>query len=268
FLGPAAHPVAPCGARGANGGIQGVENLCWKLGRVLRRQAPETLLDSYDDERQPAAAENILNSTRSTDFITPKSRISRVFRDAVLELAEHYPFARALVNSGRLSRPCNYPDSPLNTPDTDNFTPTLGPGTPAADAPVLHDGRADWLLHYLGDSFTLLLDGATSAQQAAELASELSPLLSSWADLRLVLLGPSPPALRALPGAREVEDCDALVRTRYQLTPGSAYLLRPDQHVAARWRRPGRQQVDDALHRALGFDQHRHRAQPPEVHHA
>ena len=64
--------------------------------------APETLIDTYSAEREHAADENILNSSRATDFITPKSEISRSFRNAVLNLAKTHPFARSLVNSGRL----------------------------------------------------------------------------------------------------------------------------------------------------------------------
>ena len=105
FAGDAAHQVSPFGARGANSGLQDVDNLVWKLERVLRGRSPDSLLDSYDAERVPAADENILNSTRSTDFISPKSETSRLFRDAVLNLAETQPMARPLVNSGRLSLP-------------------------------------------------------------------------------------------------------------------------------------------------------------------
>ncbi len=90
FAGDAAHLVSPFGARGANSGIQDADNLAWKLEMVLRGQAPESLLDTYDSERVAAADENILNSTRSTDFITPKSSISRTFRDAVLSLARRH----------------------------------------------------------------------------------------------------------------------------------------------------------------------------------
>src|SRR6185436_2806414 len=106
------------GARGANSGIQDVDNLAWKLDLVLAGQAPERLLDSYDAERGYAADENIRHSTRSTDFITPKSGVSRTFRDAVLGLAKRHPFARALVNSGRLSLPATLSGSSLNTPDS------------------------------------------------------------------------------------------------------------------------------------------------------
>ena len=121
FVGDAAHQVSPFGARGANSGIQDADNLAWKLALVLEGLASDTLLDSYDAERIPAADENILNSTRSTDFITPKSAVSRTFRDATLQLAGRYPFARKLVNSGRLSLPHTYLHSPLDTLDHDSF---------------------------------------------------------------------------------------------------------------------------------------------------
>ncbi|NMD06740.1 MAG: FAD-dependent oxidoreductase, partial [Phyllobacteriaceae bacterium] len=108
FAGDSAHQVSPFGARGANSGLQDTDNLIWKLKLVIGGMAPDSLLDSYDIERIHGADENILNSSRSTDFITPKSEVSRLFRNAVLDLSEHYAFARPLVNSGRLSVPCTY----------------------------------------------------------------------------------------------------------------------------------------------------------------
>ena len=68
-----------------------------------------------------AADENILNSTRATDFITPKSAMSRTFRDAVLALAQAPPVRaqarqqRPPVGAARLRRsPLNTPDAPTN----------------------------------------------------------------------------------------------------------------------------------------------------------
>jgi 3-(3-hydroxy-phenyl)propionate hydroxylase len=149
FAGDAAHLVSPFGARGANSGVQDVDNLVWKLDLVLAGQAPERLLDSYDAERAYAADENIRHSTRSTDFITPKSGVSRTFRDAVLGLAKRHPFARALVNSGRLSLPATLSGSSLNTPDSAGaFGGGPVPGAVAIDAPVAGP-RGGWLLGYL-----------------------------------------------------------------------------------------------------------------------
>ncbi|MBH8581359.1 FAD-dependent oxidoreductase [Halomonas pacifica] len=254
FMGDAAHQVSPFGARGANGAIQSVENLTWKLARVLKGQAPQALLATYDDERQHGAAENILNSTRATEFITPKSRVSRLFRDTTLELAEHYGFARALVNSGRLSMPCRYDGSPLNGDDAEGLPTELRPGSPAKDAPVRLDGEAAWLLNQLGDRFVLLLDarGGVESNGLADRAAELAALLARQADLDLLLLGPAPAALANLPRTRQCEDAEGLVARRYGLTPGAGYLLRPDQHVAARWPECRAEAVERALATALG----------------
>ena len=153
FAGDSAHQVSPFGARGANSGMQDVDNLGWKLGMVFKGQAPESLLDSYDDERIFGADENILNSTRATDFITPKSKTSHTFRNAVLKLAEQHEFARPMVNSGRLSVPCVYETSPLNGPDMLAGGPgKLRVGSSCQDAPL----GESFLLRQLGDDFVVL----------------------------------------------------------------------------------------------------------------
>src|ERR1700761_1744757 len=116
FVGDAAHVVSPFGARGGNAAVADADNLAWKLAAVLAGQAPSALLDTYCSERRAASRENILNSTRATDFITPKFPASRVFRDATLTLARDFPFARSLINSGRLSVPTAHDGSPPPPP--------------------------------------------------------------------------------------------------------------------------------------------------------
>ena len=234
FAGDSAHGVSPFGARGANSGVQDADNLAWKLDAVLSGavsgRAAEALLDSYAQERECAADENILNSTRATDFITPKSEISRLFRDAVLDLAREHAFARRLVNSGRLSLPTTVCDSPLNTADADtDWAGAMVPGAPACDAPLAIDGRASWLLRETGHGdFSLLVFGERPAW-AAELPR-----------LRLLCVDAG-------------NDPQGLLASRYDLRPGSACLLRPDQHVCARWRRPTAAAVRGAMQRALGM---------------
>jgi 3-(3-hydroxy-phenyl)propionate hydroxylase len=157
FVGDAAHQVSPFGARGANSGLQDADNLGWKLKLVLEGKAPPSLLDSYSEERVYAADENLMNSTRSTDFITPKSRASRTFRNAILSLAKDHAFGRSLVNSGRLSVPSFLVDSSLNTADTDSFAGRMLPGAPLDDAPVEKDGAPSWLLQSTGNRFQLMV---------------------------------------------------------------------------------------------------------------
>ena len=242
FAGDAAHGVSPFGARGANSGVQDGDNLSWKLALVLKGQASAALLDSYCIEREAAADENILNSTRSTDFITPKSAVSKLFRDAVLSLSKEHAFARRLVNSGRLSLPSTYRQSPLNTPDCDTFAGLLCPGAPLADAPVSIAGKAAWFLRQVGGQFSVLLFAdAASAVNVQSLQSFALPVL-------LVL----PAGVKAPAGVAAIEDSEGLLAARFDAQPGTVYLLRPDQHVAARWRALDVAALQSALSRAMG----------------
>ncbi len=224
FAGDSAHQVSPFGARGANSGLQDTDNLAWKLRLVMDGTAPDSLMDTYSDERVYGADENILNSSRSTDFITPKSDTSRTFRNAVLDLAEAHDFARPLVNSGRLSVPCTYDGSVLNGPDEGGLPVDLRPGSSAKDAPT-KDG---WLLDRLGDRFQLLavgvdipdtLEDGGITVEALRLAADESPQFAQ----------------------------------RYLGEASSAvYLMRPDQHVAARWADYNEAAVIAALKTATG----------------
>jgi 3-(3-hydroxy-phenyl)propionate hydroxylase len=223
FAGDAAHQVSPFGARGANSGIQDADNLAWKLALVLDGRADPRLLDSYDAERTFAADENILNSTRSTDFITPKSKASRILRDATLQLARHHAFARKLVNSGRLSVPATLSNSALNTPDRDAFSGRMVPGAPALDAPLKSVTGPAWLVDVLGGGFDAVFYGT---QPPAQVTAAL--------PVRTLHIRPAG-GRGAAPG--EFEDVDGLFAERYDARPGTVYLMRPDQHVAARWRR-------------------------------
>ncbi|WP_419686354.1 FAD-dependent oxidoreductase [Burkholderia theae] len=246
FAGDSAHGVSPFGARGANSGVQDADNLGWKLKLVLDGRSADRLLDTYASEREFAADENIRNSTRSTDFITPKSPVSRVFRDATLKLARDCEFARKLVNSGRLSVPAVLADSPLNTPDRDGdvFAGAMRPGAAAADAPVRAQGASGWLLQHLSGGFTGVLfglpgDAAAFAQAVDGLALPVRPVL-------VVPAGHAQPVA----GVDVVEDVDGFAAQRYDAKPGTFYLLRPDQHVCARTRTLDRQAIADALARA------------------
>ncbi|MEZ5644603.1 MAG: FAD-dependent oxidoreductase [Burkholderiaceae bacterium] len=250
FVGDAAHQVSPFGARGANSGFQDTDDLVWKLALVLKGLAPATLLDSYDADRTYAADENIRNSTRSTDFITPKSKVSRTFRNAALQLARQHPFARKLVNSGRLSVPAFLVDSVLNTPDAEAFDGNMVPGAPMDDAPVRVDGHDAWLLDQMGNRFVLMVFAdRADAVDPAVLAQAVS---LAQAPIPVETLVVTAHGGRVPAGMHVLHDRDGLVAQRYDARPGTAYLVRPDQHVAARWRRLDASQLALALSRATG----------------
>ena len=210
FAGDSAHVVSPFGARGCNGGLADAANLGWKLDLVIRGEASTALIESYNEEAIIAADENIRHSSRATDFMSPKTAAGRTLRDAVLELANDHDWARGFVNSGRLSTAVDYRESALNTADTDDGWHGLAPGTPASDA-LLASGS---LLQQLGEGFTLI--------------------------------GYHAPAALGLPLV-EVGDGDDVAIDRYDLKPGTVYLVRPDHYVAARWRRVTRETIEAAV---------------------
>ncbi len=247
FVGDAAHQVSPFGARGANSGLQDTDGLMWKLALVMRGQAHEKLLDTYDIERAYAADENILNSTRSTDFITPKSNTSKLFRNAVLLLARHHPFARKLVNSGRLSVPSFITHSPLNTPDTDHFAGDMVPGAAMDDACVQTQGHASWLLDHLGNRFQCLLYVDDVAQVDASTLSALKALQKSNITIEPLVIARQ---AGQLDGVQVLTDNQDQFAKRYDAKTGSTWLVRPDQHVCARWRQFDPTHVQAALKHA------------------
>lgn len=226
FAGDAAHQVSPFGARGANSGMQDVDNLGWKLGLVMAGKAPDSLLDSYNYERIHGADENIMNSTRSTDFITPKSSMSTLLRDSVLALSEHYEFARPMVNSGRLSVPCTYDGSPLNSADALDGPARTRPGSPCPDVPL----GDEFLLSKLGNDFILLTIDADAPEEIEEGGITVKRLALATKD-----------------------DHSMLLKERYLGdAPSGVYLIRPDQHVAARRDNFDETQVRAAIRRATG----------------
>ena len=267
FAGDSAHQVSPFGARGANSGIQDADALAWRLAAVVHGQAPQTVLDHWALEREAAADENILNSTRSTDFITPKSSAAKALRDATLELAATLPFARRLVNSGRLSLPTVLDVSPANTADPPASgpcaAPGMRPGAPSVDAPLTDaQGQPAWWLRALsGEGFAVLVfddDGTQiDAAMLASLASQVRTLgLTTLRVHRIVGAEQArePAGGQALPQGLVTSlwlDSQGLLRERCAARSGTTVLLRPDQHVCARWRRFDPQAIARALERAL-----------------
>jgi 3-(3-hydroxy-phenyl)propionate hydroxylase len=204
--------------------VQDADNLGWKLDLVHKGLADAELLDSYDAEREYAADENILNSSRATDFMTPKSGASRTFRDAVLALVGRHVFARPFVNSGRLSVPCNYEGFPLFGPDRLNCPAATRPGACCPDAPV----EAGYLLGLLVGRFTLLAIGDTE---------EVGAITSAGIETAVARIPEPSPGLRA----------------RYLgAAPGAVYLIRPDQHIVARWASYDPDATAAALRQAIG----------------
>ena len=261
FAGDAAHLVPIFGVRGLNSGIDDAHNLGWKLAMVARGEAPDALLDSYSHERRRATRENHEQATKSTWFMSPPGPGFKLMRDAVLSLAVDHPWASTLINP-RQSSAHVYDDSPVIQRDAAPVAAGVMPGEPLPNLPAHLAGRAGFaavpdgrLQHALAaDGFTLLVfvEGLADPQQAIRLLD--SPARAD-APLSMVLIG-SPQALSTVETAEAVHriiDTDRSLARHFAARHFPLYLVRPDEHVAARLRdNDDPDRVSAALDIALG----------------
>lgn len=220
FVGDSAHIVPIFGVRGLNNGIADAHNIGWKLGRVLNGLAGEDLLDSYTPERRGATLDVFANATKSARFMTPPSPGWRIMRDAALGLALEHPFAGDLANPRQMT-PFTYAGSPAVMPDDPGFTGGAAPGAAMPDAAV----RSGFLSDRLGSGYTLVCFNR-------QLSDEVS---RQHGGPEVVCLDHPSEASRILGAA-----------------PGSAYLVRPDLHIGARWLEASPGRIADAM-KTLNF---------------
>lgn len=233
FMGDAAKIVSPFGARGGNTGVADADNLAWKLAAVLRGLAPDSLLDSYHEERHEAAAQNVQVTARTTRFLRPAEGMERTFRSAAISLARQYPFARTLINTGRMAVANSYTQSSIC-----ERTGGLSVQNVAfrwADGSV---GHVNDLVAWAGGRLLVLVFGDIS--QAA--AQRLRHLASAAPVCCVQVLGPQTP-----PQAREhVIDPVGHLQGACHVFGHAWALLRPDAYIAATG-----ESVDTALIQAI-----------------
>ncbi|GCL64621.1 FAD-dependent monooxygenase [Pseudaquabacterium pictum] len=245
FAGDAAHLLPIFGVRGANTAFQDAQALGWQLACVLRGTAGPALLASYSAERVGAAREIIHEAGKSTRFMAPPSRGFRLLRDAVLSLSLTQDFVRPLYH-WRTSRPHAYLQSALNCRDDDDSCFDGGPGHGAPPQNV-RLGDDDFLLDHIGAGFHLLV--FTTAPLPAGVQKVVQAARQQGVPLRVLAIGAAQPVAGA---DAHLPDAAGRVRQRYAVpADGAAYLLRPDQHVCARWLRLDADRLQAALATAL-----------------
>ena len=120
LIGDAAHTHPPTGGQGLNTSIQDAHNLAWKLSAVIAG-APESLLDTYEEERRPIAAGMLGLTTRLLAAAVKRDEKRRGREIRELDLG--------------------YPDSPLSL-GAPQRTSGPAPGDRAPDAPIRGAGGA------------------------------------------------------------------------------------------------------------------------------
>jgi 3-(3-hydroxy-phenyl)propionate hydroxylase len=233
FMGDSAKIVSPFGARGGNTGVADADNLAWKLAAVLRDQAPPSLLDSYDEERHEAAVQNVAVTNRTARFLRPADGMERTFRSAAIGLARQYPFARSLINTGRMAVANSYTASGVC--DRTGGQSVQNVAFRWADGSV---GHVNDLLAWAGGRLLVLVFGDISATAAQRLSH-----LGVAAPVRCVqVLG-----TETWPQAREfVIDPHGHLQGACHVFGHAWALVRPDAYIAATG-----ESVDAALIQAI-----------------
>ncbi|CAA9412549.1 MAG: Salicylate hydroxylase [uncultured Propionibacteriaceae bacterium] len=230
LAGDAAHIHSPLGGQGMNTGLGDAENLAWKLALVASHRAEPSLLDSYELERRPIAADVLSSTSALTRMVVGESTLARVLRDRLFVPLLHRPAVQRRIWEHASQLKVTYRCGPLagNTWTRFRTRPQAGDRVP------------DWSCRH-GDG--------TVTRLHAELGS------------RWVLLTPSSPPMGA---TQALMQCSELVRRRLgadlvtvlttdRLDRNSAMLVRPDGHLG--WRgAPSASSVDRWLTRVLGVD--------------
>jgi 3-(3-hydroxy-phenyl)propionate hydroxylase len=253
FAGDAAHLVPIFGVRGLNSGFDDAFNLGWKLASVIAGCSPDTILDTYSEERRRAWEVNVTSAMKSTEFMAPPSRGYELMRDAVLSLAKDHPAIATLIDP-RQSAPIAYEGSRLNTVTRDEGSFNAGPrpGSPPLECPLIVNGKKCYLTSVLGSDFTLVWTG--EGDLPSMVTNELHCAINRGLSVVLLTIG----AARLLSGTAgqlqtlHAEVVEGRFTELYDAAPSAAYLFRPDGHVCARWRtmRPG--DLSNAIDTALG----------------
>ncbi len=212
LAGDAAHVMPPTGGYGGNTGVQDAHNLAWKLAYVLDGRAGEALLDTYEQERLPAARLAVEQAyTRYVTRLDPglgTDGLEPVIDDAAIDLG--YRYRSGSITAGAADSGSQWEDP---------HAPSALPGLRAPHATVVRDGVSVSILDLIQRDFVLFTgaEGDACARAAKEAADRLG------VGLDVYRIG------------SDLGDPQGAAAGAYGLQPDGAVLVRPDGFVA--WRK-------------------------------
>jgi 3-(3-hydroxy-phenyl)propionate hydroxylase len=251
LMGDSAKVVSPFGARGGNTGIADADNLAWKLAAVVQGRAERALLDSYHDERHEAAQTNVQVTNRTARFLRPQEGMERIFRQATLDLAKQHPFARSLVNTGRMAVANPYSRSAVTAADLAQSFSVQNVGFEWINGSI---GQLNQLLQW-ANGWPLLL--VWEDDHAEPLRLERLKHQTWHAQARIVWVRHQASAshVRVVPVRETVVDKQQRLAQACGLHATGWALIRPDSYLAARSAHLIPADVTAALTRLMGVSQ-------------
>ncbi len=230
LAGDAAHTMTPTGGFGGNTGVQDAHNLAWKIAQVTRGDASSGLLDTYNNERQPAGRQAIEQAyqryvTRSDPDIGTAGMMEQI-PDMHVEFNRYR--SAAVIHSS------DYVDN--NEPDIDPRKSCALPGTRAPHIELSCDGEVISSLDLYGHGFVLMVAYAGSQWIAA--AAEAAQQTGIKIDAHLIADIGGSGALVDMPLNREKisNSSSRPFAHTYGIESSGAVLVRPDGYVGWRMR--------------------------------
>lgn len=225
LAGDAAHRLPPTGGFGMNTGIQDAHNLAWKLAFVLKYQIPDSLLDSYSEERAPIAKQNMNWSTENAKHF---SKIyEAIFKGDMEQLQVTLSEQQKNLNYSGLDLGFIYHSSVVISENQQTisvtpsqYVPTTLPGSRAPHVLLIKNQASISTLDLFENDLVLLIGSEGQAWEQA--VREISPSL------------PLPLKSYRIAADGDLNDPENRWQTTYEITSTGAVLIRPDGHVA--WR--------------------------------
>ena len=225
--GDAAHVHSPTGGQGIVTGIQDAVNLAWKLGRVLRG-APEDLLDTYEEERRPKAAEVLKETDRTTRLLLAPDSITKLIRDLIVLPVMRSEFVQRKLFAKLAQLHVNYRGNTLSRHNESiSIRTVLKAGDRAPDVAFRHKDKIVTLFELLRPFRPIALarfEGKTSQAQIDRIKTRLRV-----ADITMYVI--------AERGSDSLLDPDCLIdiysdfARLYGMRTEYFCLIRPDDHI-------------------------------------
>ncbi|MGU3586398.1 bifunctional 3-(3-hydroxy-phenyl)propionate/3-hydroxycinnamic acid hydroxylase [Rhodococcus sp. C26F] len=216
LAGDAAHAMPPWIGQGMSAGVRDVANLCWKLAAVLEGSLPESILDSYQQERLPHVREVTDRAVKVGKIITQHDRTLAAVRDRLFPIILRIPRVADWLRDNRWIPHAFYPHGLLAVPKAAE-TAAVGWLIPQ---PWVLDEKGDRarLDDVVGGRWTILHLGPAQAWPGWRTAGVPSVRLASPGTI---------------PVAGAVVDLDAILISWMHTKGATAVVLRPDGVVFA-----------------------------------
>jgi 2-polyprenyl-6-methoxyphenol hydroxylase-like FAD-dependent oxidoreductase len=231
LAGDSAHIHSPAGGQGMNTGIQDACNLAWKLALVVQEKSPDSLLNSYNEEREPVAKMVLSLTDRLTRMATLQGAIGQQLRDALLPILTGIDLVEDRIAETVAEIGIHYRRSSIVSSKSGR---AIHAGDRAPDCELqLGTGRQPVrLFELLGKPIHHLFFFAEAETEIASNSNSLRVTIgreySGLIDVYLVIHGSEANFSDVL------FDRDGAMHALYEAEPGAMLLIRPDGYVGFR----------------------------------